>query len=250
MSAYYNEWDKKTADWLRELIKQKLIADGEVDERSIADVSADDIRRFDQCHFFAGIGGWSYALRLAGLPDNFSCWTASLPCQPFSVAGKGLGKDDERHLLPHFLELVRQCKPSIVFGEQVKGAIKHEWLDDLYTEMEASNYALGSAIIGAHSVGAPHIRQRIYWCAANIDSKRLPTRDVSRVVDKKNEVIKAWREFERVHATQTWKAREVESDVCVFMDGIPNYVEQIRGFGNAIVPQVAAEFISAFMELV
>lgn len=165
--AYYNEYDKNAAAWLRELIKLKLIADGEVDERSIIDVQANDIRGFSQCHFFAGIGGWSYALRLAGIPDDYPCWTASLPCQPFSSAGKQLGKDDERHLLPHYLELVRQCKPNIQFGEQVEGAIRHGWLDDLQANMEAEGYAIGHCVLGAHSVGAFHQRQRLYWVAKN-----------------------------------------------------------------------------------
>jgi hypothetical protein len=59
VAAYYNEIDSFAAAWLRELIKAGLIADGEVDERSIADVRPDDLRGFTQCHFFAGIGGWS-----------------------------------------------------------------------------------------------------------------------------------------------------------------------------------------------
>jgi len=161
--AYYNEYDKNAAAWLRELIKEGLIANGEVDERSIVDVTANDLRGFSQHHFFAGIGGWSYALRLAGWNDNKPVWTASLPCQPFSAAGKKLGKSDERHLLPHFIELVKQCRPPVMFGEQVPGAIKHGWLDVLYAEMEACGYACGSIIAGAHSVGAAHIRQRLYW---------------------------------------------------------------------------------------
>ena len=165
MAAYYNEFNPDAAAWLRELIKQKHIADGEVDERSIIDVQASDIRGFSQCHFFAGIGGWSYALRLAGIPDDYPCWTASLPCQPFSAAGKQLGKDDERHLLPHFTELVKQCKPNRIFGEQVEGAIRHGWLDDLQTTMEAESYAVGHCVLGAHSVGAYHQRQRLYWVA-------------------------------------------------------------------------------------
>jgi len=81
MSAYYNEFDPKAAAWLRELIKAGLIADGEVDERSIVDVRAVDLRGFRQCHFFAGIGGWSYALRLAGWSDDRAAWTGSCPCQ-------------------------------------------------------------------------------------------------------------------------------------------------------------------------
>src|SRR3954466_5328778 len=129
MAAYYNENDKFAAVWLRELIKAGLIADGEVDERSIEAVTADDVRGFAQCHFFAGIGGWSYALRLADWPDERAVWTGSCPCQPFSVAGKQLGAGDERHLWPAFFALIRKCRPQFVFGEQVANSIGHGWLD-------------------------------------------------------------------------------------------------------------------------
>ena len=91
MTAYYNEHDPKTAAWLRELIKRDLIAPGYVDERSIEDVKPDELSKYTQCHFFAGIGGWSLALRIAGWPDDRPVWTGSCPCQPFSAAGGGSG---------------------------------------------------------------------------------------------------------------------------------------------------------------
>ena len=169
--AYYNEFDKNAAAWLRELIKNGLIANGEVDERSIIDVEAKDLKGYSQHHFFSGIGGWSYALRLAGWSDSRPVCTASLPCQPFSAAGKQLGKSDERHLLPHFIELVKQCNFPVIFGEQVPAAIKHGWLDDLHDEMERENYAVGSIVLTAAGEGAPHIRQRIYWVADNISDR-------------------------------------------------------------------------------
>jgi DNA (cytosine-5)-methyltransferase 1 len=171
MTAYYNEFDPKAAAWLRQLIINGDIADGVVDERSITEVQADDLNGFTQHHFFAGIGVWSYALRNAGWGDDRPVATASLPCQPFSAAGNQKGKADERHLLPHFLELVGQCNFHTIFGEQVETAIKHGWLDDLYAEMENQDYTVGSAIIGAHSVNKPHIRKRIYW-VANSASER------------------------------------------------------------------------------
>lgn len=73
MAAYYNEFDPFAAAWLRELIKAGYIADGEVDERSIADVTGADLAGFTQCHFFAGIGGWSYAsgLQAGTIQDLF-----------------------------------------------------------------------------------------------------------------------------------------------------------------------------------
>lgn len=115
--AYYNENDKRIAAWLRSLIKDGLIADGDVDERSISDVQPDDLSGYTQCHFFAGIGGWSLALRLAGWSDERPVWTGSCPCQPFSVAGKLLGDRDKRHLWPDFFKLITERRPELVFGE-------------------------------------------------------------------------------------------------------------------------------------
>src|SRR5262245_30179855 len=128
MAAYYNEIDPFAAAWLRELIKAKLIADGEVDERSITDVQPDDLRGFVQCHFFAGIGGWSYALRFAEWPDEHAVWTGSCPCQPFSDAGYSGGFGDSRHLWPAWFRLIRECRPGVVFGEQVASLDGCAWL--------------------------------------------------------------------------------------------------------------------------
>ncbi len=172
MTAYYNEFDPFAAAWLRELIKDGLIADGEVDERSIADVQADDLSGFDQVHFFAGIGGWSYALRLAGIDDDEPVWTGSCPCQPFSSAGKRKGVADERHLWPEMFRLVRECRPATVFGEQVEAAIRLGWVDGVRGDLERENYAFGFHVLGAHSVESPHIRQRIYWVADNESERR------------------------------------------------------------------------------
>ena len=169
---YYNEHDHKAAAWLRELIRAGLIPDGHVDTRSIVDVQPSDLTSYTQCHFFAGIGGWSLALQLAGWPADRPVWTGSCPCQPFSSAGKQLGAADERHLWPAFFNLIRQCRPVTVFGEQVANAIGKGWLDGVSADLEQEGYACGAAVLGAHSVGAPHIRQRLYW-VANAQYNRL-----------------------------------------------------------------------------
>src|ERR1043165_6788849 len=119
MAAYYNEINREAAAWLRELIKAKVIADGDVDERDVRDVCPRDLDGFVQCHFFAGIGVWSYALRLAGWPDDRPVWTGSCPCQPFSSAGKKAGFQDERHLWPAWAGLIGERSPRTIFGEQV-----------------------------------------------------------------------------------------------------------------------------------
>ncbi|MBQ0956974.1 DNA cytosine methyltransferase [Serratia symbiotica] len=165
MSAYYNEIDSYAAQWLRNLIAAGHIAPGDVDERSIEDVKPDDLRNYTQCHFFAGIGVWSYALRNAGWPDEKPVWTGSCPCQPFSAAGKGHGFDDERHLWPAFHWLISECRPQCIFGEQVASGNANAWFDLVQADVEAMDYAFGLVPFPSAGVGAPHIRDRAYWVA-------------------------------------------------------------------------------------
>ncbi|WP_116363877.1 DNA cytosine methyltransferase [Enterobacter kobei] len=164
-AAYYNEIDPFAAQWLRNLIAGGHIAPGEVDERSIEDVTPDDLRGFTQCHFFAGIGVWSHSLRLAGWPDDKPVWTGSCPCQPFSAAGKGDGFADERHLWPHFFHLISERRPQHVFGEQVASGNANTWFDLVQADLEGMEYAFGLVPFTSASIGAPHIRERAYWVA-------------------------------------------------------------------------------------
>lgn len=345
---YYSEWDKTAAAWLRQLIKDKLIPAGVVDTRSIADVSVSDLHGFTQCHFFAGIGGWSYALKLAGWPADRPVWTGSCPCQPFSQAGKQLGDKDERHLWPALFNLIAQCHPEFVFGEQVANAVGKGWLDGISADLEGAGYACGAAVLGAHSVGAPHIRQRLYWVAnaghesarrssvpgetesgrsfsdatgrsvacgmehstsdgrierrpesgrrgviggcgksdplvgvGNADRARSQPGQPSPAPDRYRRAAVAdgaargmgdanssrlqqqcgaitvsaeqpsvelrgntWDQYDLLPCTDG-KTRRVKSGVCVLAHGVPARVGRLRGYGNAIVPQAAAEFIIA-----
>lgn len=151
---YYNEFDPKAAAWLRELIAHGHIPAGVVDERSITEIQPHELSEFSQCHFFAGIGGWSYALQLAGWPADKHVWTGSCPCQPFSQAGKQMGRKDPRHLWPAFRRLVNRCRPAIVFGEQVASKDGRLWLAGVSANLETMGYATAAADLCAAGVGA------------------------------------------------------------------------------------------------
>lgn len=332
MAVYYNEIDAYAAQWLRNLIAANQIAPGDVDERSIEFVSPADLAGYTQCHFFAGIGGWSLALRRAGWPDDRQIWTGSCPCQPFSAAGSRRGTDDERHLWPHFRRLITLGRPPVVSGEQVASPLGRTWLAGVRSDLEALGYRVGAADLCSASVGAPHIRQRLYWVADTEGARsRAGLRDCEPGEQRRNEpgdgggacglcialparlqapecetLLGAgggqeggavgqpggtpmrvddapaprltrdgecgsdlapreysrlqepagrssplhgasWARFNVVHC-RDGKARRFEPESFPLAHGVSGRVGRLRGYGNAITPQVAEEFMRAYME--
>ncbi|WP_209634544.1 DNA cytosine methyltransferase [Cronobacter sakazakii] len=276
-AAYYNEIDPYAAQWLRNLIAAGHIAPGEVDERSIEDVTPDDLRGFTQCHFFAGIGAWSHSLRLAGWPDDKPVWTGSCPCQPFSAAGKGDGFADERYLWPHFFHLISECQPQHVFGEQVAAGNANAWFDLVQSDLEGVGYAFGLVPFTSAGIGAPHIRERAYWVgdsnlsrlerhcghdsAAGREGQAGPA-STPGVHMRPLEVNGFWRDADWL-LCRDGKWRPVEPGTFPLVDGAAarmgrvqpdvarmasrNRTGRLKGYGNAINAQAAAEFIRAYM---
>jgi DNA (cytosine-5)-methyltransferase 1 len=335
--VYYNDNDPFVCAWLRNLIAAGHLPAGDVDERSIEEVSPDDVRGYTQAHFFAGIGGWPYALQLAGWDGPV--WTGSCPCQPLSGAGQRKGHADQRHLWPAFHRLIAQCKPPVVFGEQVASKDGREWLAGVRADLEDLGYAVGAADLCAAGVGAPHIRQRLFWVAdresarlirtvkqsvyredangrdSSPDDARAGGSDVCGLADAEYAERRTLgipgedgrngsdsgrpethgeprtcgevrgladaergaaehrgydmgaapggaqeeaRERERFRLNpwasgvlipcRDGKARRVEPGIFPLAHGVPNRLGTLRGSGNAIVPQVAAAFVSAYMD--
>jgi len=312
---YYNEHNPKAVQWLRALIEQGSIPAGDIDERNIQDVTPKDLAGYRQCHFFAGIGGWSLALRLAGISDEHTLWTGSCPCQPFSVAGQGLGEADERHLWPYFRNLIGICRPAIVLGEQVAKKDGFGWLARVRSDMENGGYAFGGADLCSAGVKAPHNRPRLHWIAVDqlanqvvhggaplapwatpncCDATRgSPETDADKkarggayrpiVVRPSRAAIDAladvhshgcdrpeepaaftdsdgkdWRIYHGsspgfwsrycIAQCRDGKARRFEPGAFPLVNGFPARMAVITGFGNAINPVLAAEFIQAAFE--
>jgi DNA (cytosine-5)-methyltransferase 1 len=240
MSAFYNEHDRYAAEWLRNLIAAGEIAPGIVDERDIQEITEDDLAGYTQVHLFAGIGGWSLALRLAGWDDARPVWTGSCPCQPFSFAGKQTGPSDDRHLWPEMFRLIRKRRPSIIFGEQVASAIGHGWLDGVGQDLEGEAYALGAAVLPASSKNAPHRRDRLWFFAYpewDEQPRQEPCCGTHRRVGREQQLLP----WDGGWPTALTRFRVVDN-------GIPRSVAATDAARNAIVPQIAAEFIIACEE--
>ncbi len=251
MTAYYNEIDPFAAQWLRNLISAGHIAPGDVDERSIADVQPDDLKGYTQCHFFAGIGGWSYAARLAGWPDDRPIWTGSCPCQPFSRANsvykRGQGTKDDRHLWPVWGGLIEAMQPAVIFGEQVTDSIAGGWLDEVFGDLERLGYACAATCIAALGVGSPQERERL-WIVCDADAERWEGLGLVPAIDGAHAEVTAWSEVARAGGAYRGKRWETKPGVRLLADGIPAHVGRLRAYGNAIVPQVGAQVIAAYLD--
>lgn len=181
---------------------------------------------------FSGIGGFDLAAEWAGWDNIFHCeWnefgqkvlkhhfpksisyaditktdfsihrgnidiiSGGFPCQPYSSAGKRLGKADERHLFPEMLRCIKEVKPRWIVGENVRGLVS--WNDGLvfnevYDDLEREGYEVQSFLIPAAGVNAPHQRYRI-WFVAYSNDKQIKHSDNGGSEQKESDI---WGEHE------------------------------------------------------
>lgn len=275
--------------------------------------------RITHASLFSGIGGFDLAAEWAGWTNSFNCeidpfcrrilkyhfpnaeqyadirttdftiWrgridvlTGGFPCQPFSLAGKRKGTEDERYLWPEMLRVIRTVRPRWIVGENVFGIVN--WsegmvFDEVCSDLEAAGYAVQPYIIPACGVGAPHRRDRCWFVAYCADSgfeamrERTDCADADRVVTdsygkRRNEQLaagvasetekRACQRDRKTFARTTFESFPSQSPLCcrddVFPDGLdgitfPRWVrESIKAYGNAIVPQVALQIFETINE--
>lgn len=191
--------------------------------------------------------------------------TGGFPCQPYSSAGKRLGKADERHLFPHMLRCIKEVKPRWIIGENVRGLVS--WnegmvFNEVCDDLEREGYEVQSFLIPAAAIGARHQRQRI-WFIANSKCTRLEhwSKGTNLSIKKTKTFVKESKFANEFKANgsrfdNAWTINEkTESIICRGDDGISKRLdsitfskwrkESIKAYGNAIVPQVAYEIFKA-----
>ena len=257
-----------------------LVPDGVVDDRDIRDIRPEDVAGYDRCHFFAGILGWELALQWAGWPEDLPVWSASLPCTPFSVAGKGLGEEDERHLWPCFRELVEECRPLYIMGEQVSSKAGRAWFSGVRTDLESLGYWAEAFGLPAACVGKDHIRQRLFWMAHSENGKDRTYGRKPQAYDEPQLEVRGCGLFSSI-LCRDGEYRRIspkpesfplaprlprsmgqllpEHERLAEMVGLSkqnlkeaksNRNERLSGYGNAIVPELAAEFLRSYLGVI
>jgi DNA (cytosine-5)-methyltransferase 1 len=244
VSVYYNENNAHAAKCLAGLMRDGQIPRGDIDTRSIQKVRPSDLSGYLQCHFFSGIGGWPLALRFAEWPDDKPIWTGSCPCQPFSSAGKGAGFADERHLWPDWMHLIRQCNPARIFGEQVASKDAVQWIDAVFDDLENTDYACSAFDLCASGVQAQQIRQRLYWVANSAREHGKARNLLGESGERKAQ--ESIGRLPRISISEgRWSADGWGECMPVIVPSANGISKALAGIGNAIVPQLAAEFIRA-----
>ncbi|KKK66801.1 hypothetical protein LCGC14_2960470, partial [marine sediment metagenome] len=160
------------------------------------------------------------------------------------------GHADERHLWPAFYDLIAECRPPVVLGEQVASKDGREWLAGVRADLEALGYAVGAADLCAACVGAPHIRQRLWWVAngACLQCNGITNHISSREFSNRSVPKSGNRDSASSRQPCYWEMGK--PPVPIVADGIPGLMGAVSAYGNTIVPWLAAEFVKTVMETV
>ncbi len=199
--------------------------------------------------------------------------TGGFPCQPYSLAGKRKGTEDDRHLWPEMLRGIREIQPAYVVGENVFGLINWSGglvFDEVQADLEAQGYEVFPFVLPACAVGAPHRRDRIWFVAHNTNARfeslrserENPIHGFENATNTNGIGLRGEsngfgksRFFGETNTPDDWQNFPTQSPVCGGDDGLPSQLdgitfskwrqESIKAYGNAIVPKVALEIFKA-----
>ena len=160
--VYYNDNEEYCCRVLRARIADGRLPEGTVDNRSISDVPAREIKKYRQVHLFAGIGGFPLALQMANFGRSRSILSAGFPCQDISTAGRGAGLAGKQSgLWWETRAAISVVRPEVVFLENVS-ALLVRGLEVVLGSLAPLGYRLEWHCVPARYVGAPHQRDRIW----------------------------------------------------------------------------------------
>jgi len=174
-----------------------------------------------------------------GLVPDCDILTAGYPCQPFSLAGERRGREDDRHIWPYILSIVKAKRPTWCVYENVYGHVTMG-LSEVLSDLEGEGYASRAFVVPACAVDAPHRRDRVWIIARNVADTnsaglqgRQNARDTGQSRAQRNK--QSARRSERPNG-QNWLPEPAVGRVA---NGISRRVDRLKGLGNAIVPQIA-----------
>lgn len=211
----YVEWENYCVKIIEQRIKDGFLSD--------APIFHCDIREFNK----------KYAKAYQGI----SCITAGFPCQPFSVAGKQKGEQDERNMWPETWNAIRIIRPRYVFLENVPGLLNHEYIWQIYGDLASGGYDCRWSIISAKDVGAPHLRKR-WWCLATHTNSKGNTGE--RPPKSNNQWIFIGRTFTPASwgDVSEWEKWLYQPELLRVPYGFPYIMDRLKAIGNGQVPEV------------
>jgi DNA (cytosine-5)-methyltransferase 1 len=197
--------------------------------------------------------------------DDDIILTGGFPCQPYSSAGKRLGKEDERHLWPEMLRIISEIKPKFIVGENVFGLLNWNGgmvFAEVCSDLEHQGYEITPVVIPAAAVNAPHGRDRVWFVATDTLHEGLQGRqNIDEWEKYNNEGRRNGFNIRTSSKNNGWSSKQffknfpTQPPICSGNDGFSNRLdgitfpkwraESIKGYGNAIVPQVAFEIFKA-----
>jgi DNA (cytosine-5)-methyltransferase 1 len=145
--------------------------------------------------------------------------TGGFPCQPYSTAGKRLGKEDERHLWPEMLRAIREIQPRWVVGENVYGLVNWSGglvFNEVQAYLEAEGYEVQPYVLPACAVNAPHRRDRVWFVAKNTNEDGWRGEQRENKSGEREFGDASTRDYERLQAdnAETWSTTHTNSDGC------------------------------------